>query len=798
MTLADRTSASVEPAPPYRDPARPVEERADDLLARMTLEEKLAQLGAFWAFEILTDAVLDEAKLTEHVANGIGQVTRVVGCTNLGPQEGARLANAIQRHLVERTRLGIPAIVHEESLHGVMGHDRICYPQSIGLAATWDPDLVERIAGRIGRELRGGGAHQTLAPVIDISRDPRWGRFEETYGEDPYLAGRMGVAYIRGIQGPEHGRGRDGVLATGKHMVGHGVPEGGFNHAPAHLGERELRDRFLLPFEAAVREGRIRSMMHAYDDLDGVPCVASHWLLTEVLRDEWGFDGLVVSDYMGIELLERSHALVPDQRAAARMALMAGVDNDLPTTVAFGAPLREAIEAGEVPMDRVDEAVRRTLLEKFALGLFEDPYVDEDGPEVTGAHRAEDLALAREAARRSIVLLRNERGLLPLAAPRTIAVLGPSADSARNILGDYAHVVHVESLLEMGTKGHFSMTTDPGRLTAAGLLDGKATILDAIRDRAGADAVVRFAPGCGLVDGTDEELAAAVEVARGADVAIIVAGERSGLTDDCQSGEARDRMALGLPGRQSELVAAVVATGTPVVLVLVSGRPLAIARESTTVPAILHAWLPGDAGPEAIAEVLFGDAVPGGRMPVTVPFDVGQVPIQYAHKPSGGRSNWKGDYVDGPHRPLYPFGFGLTYTTFEVDGLTVETPEVAAGGEVIARVTATNTGDRAGDEVVQLYFRDREASVTRPVLQLCGFVRVSLTPGERREITFRVPADLFAFTGVDGRLVLEPGTIELMVGRSAADIAARTTVLMVGPETVLPRRERFFTEVSVA
>jgi beta-glucosidase len=300
------------------------------------------------------------------------------------------------------------------------------------------------------------------------------------------------------------------------------------------------------------------------------------------------------------------------------------------------------------------------------------------------------------------------------------------------------------------------------------------------------------------VDGTDEELAAAVEAARGADVAIIVAGERSGLTDDCQSGEARDRMRLGLPGRQSELVAAVVATGTPVVLVLVSGRPLAIAVEAATVPAILHAWLPGDSGPEAIADVLFGDAVPGGRMPVTVPYDVGQVPIQYAHKPSGGRSNWKGDYVDGPHRPLYPFGFGLSTTTFALGALNVDTPEVAAGGEVVARMSVTNTGSRRGDEVVQLYFRDREASVTRPVLQLCGFQRVTLDPGERRTVTFRVPTDLFAFSGVDGRLVLEPGAIELMVGRSAAEITSRAPVELVGPGTVLARRERFFAEVSLA
>ncbi len=796
MTPVDRTTAPVEPHPAYRDPSLPIESRVEDLLSRMSLAEKLAQMGSFWAFEALTDGALDPAKAERLMKDGIGQVTRVVGSTNLAPRDGARLANAIQRHLVEHTRLGIPAIVHEESLHGVMGRDRVCYPQSIGLAATWDPALVERMAERIGRDLRAGGAQQTLAPVIDISRDPRWGRFEETYGEDPYLVAAMGVAYVRGIQGPDGGRGPDGVLATGKHMVGHGIPEGGFNHAPVHLGQRELHDRFLLPFEAAVRAGGIRSMMHAYDDLDGVPCVASRELLTTILRDRWGFDGIVVSDYMGIELLERSHQVVVDPGAAARMALEAGVDSDLPTTVAYGQPLADEIAAGSVDVALVDQAVRRNLREKFTLGLFEQPYVDVDAPELTGARVADDRALARQLARRSIILLRNQ-GILPLAAPRTIAVIGPSADSARNLQGDYSHLVHIESLIEGRTRAHFAVVSDPGELNVNGLLEGIPTILDAIRERASAGSVVRHAPGCGLMDGSDEELAAACAVAADADVAIVVVGERSGLTDDCQSGEARDRLELGLPGRQAELVRALVATGTPVVLVLVSGRPLAIAAEAASCAAILHAWVPGDEGASAIADVLFGDVSPGGRLPVTVPWSVGQVPIHYAHKPSGGRSNWKGDYVDGPHLPLFPFGFGLSYTEFEIGDLTLDRPTIEAGGEVAASVDVRNTGGRVGDEVVQLYLRDCEASVTRPVLQLCGFHRVSLRPGERRRVTFRLAADLLAFTGVDGRLILEPGRIELMVGRSSTDIVARTQVELLGPRTILQNRDRFFSVVTV-
>ncbi len=791
------THAAREASPAvYRNPSCAVEVRVEDLLSRMTLEEKLAQLGSLWAFELLTDGRVDATKVAARLEQGIGQVTRIAGSTNMSPAAGAEMANVIQRHLADKTRLGIPAIVHEESLHGVMGRDRVCYPQSIGLAATWDPELVGRMALRIGRALRAGGAHQTLAPVIDIARDPRWGRLEETYGEDPYLVAAMGVAYVKGIQGDDHGRGPDAVLATGKHMVGHGVPEGGLNHAPAHMGARELRDRFLLPFEAAVRAGGVRSMMHAYDDLDGVPCVASRELLTTILRGEWGFDGLVVSDYMGIELLERSHHVVDDPGEAARLALEAGVDLDLPTTVAYGRPLAAAIDAGTVDITLVDEAVRRNLREKFSLGLFEDPYVDSQAPELSGSDDEADRTLARNLACRSFVLLRNE-GVLPLASPRSIAVIGPSADSARNLLGDYSHVVHVESLIEMRDRGHFSMVYDPGELDPSGLLDGKATILDAIIDRAGADCEVRHAPGCGLMDGDDEGIAQAVAVAAGAEVAIVVVGERSGLTDDCQSGEARDRLELGLPGRQSELVAAVAATGTPVVLVLVSGRPLAIPTEAAACAAVIHAWLPGEAGPGAIADVLFGDKTPGGKLPITVPWAVGQVPIYYAHKPSGGRSNWKGDYVDGPHKPLWPFGYGLSYTSFELGDLSLSQQAIEPGGQVRASVEVVNTGSRAGDEVVQLYLRDCEASVTRPVMQLCGFCRVTLEPGERRRVTFDVPADLLAFTGVEGRLILEPGRIELMVGRSSADIASSVTIDLVGPRTVLTARTRYFSEVTV-
>jgi beta-glucosidase len=775
-------------APPYLDPALAVADRVDDLLGRMTLEEKLAQLGSLWVFEVLDRDRLDPGKAQERLGAGIGQITRVAGATSFAMPVVAALANEIQRFLVERTRLGIPAIVHEECLHGLVARDAVCFPQSIGLAAAWDPDLLEALASSFARQLRAMGAHQGLAPIFDVARDPRWGRIEETYGEDPYLIAALGVAYVRGLQ---EGAAAP-VLATGKHMVGHGLPEGGMNRAPAHIGPRELRDVYLWPFEAAVREAGLRSMMHAYEDVDGVPCVASRELFTTTLRDEWGFDGIVVSDYAGIDELVESHSVVRDLGAAAALALEAGIDVELPSTAAFGAPLARALAAGDVDPALVDRAVARILAVKFELGLFEEPYVDADA-----AHPPleADRALARDAARASVVLLAND-GTLPLRDDlRTVAVIGPNADSARNLLGDYAHVAHIETLLEMRENPiGFPVPED---LSLSDTLEGRSTILDAIRERCAGGAEVRFAAGGGVRDASDADIEEAVAAARGADVAIVVVGERSGLTLDCTCGEMRDRMELGLPGRQEQLVAAVAATGTPIVLVLVAGRPLAIPEAADLSAAVVNAWVPGDEGPAAIAEILFGDADPGGKLPVTVPRNVGQVPIYYAHKPSGGRSHWHGDYVDGSHLPLWPFGHGLSYTRFALHGPQLDRTALGLSDEVSISVEVENVGERAGDEVVQLYVRDEEASVTRPVKELRGFQRVRLAPGKRRRVTFRLAAEQLAFTGLDGRLVLEPGRVRVMVGTSSADLPCQAELELTGAPAVLARRSRYLTEVVV-
>jgi len=773
--------------PRYRDASLAIEERAAALIGRMTLDEKRAQLTSYWSYEILNHEVLDEGKAAEKIGSGIGQITRVAGATNLGQREVAELANQIQRYLVERTRLGVPAIVHEECLHGLLARESVCFPQSIGQAAMWDPELVEEMAGRLGRELRAAGAQQGLSPILDITRDPRWGRVEETYGEDPYLVAHTACAYVRGLQGS--GPPDERVFATGKHMVGHGLPEGGLNHAPSHIGLRELQDSFLYPFEAAVRGAGLRSMMHAYDDVDGLPCVASRFLFTEVLRDTWGFDGIVVSDYFGIDEIINDHRMTTDRPTAAALALEAGVDVELPTRAFFAGPLSEAIASGRISQETVDATVMRVLRAKFELGLFEHPYVIPASAELP--YEA-DRKLARKIALRSMVLLAND-GTLPLKPNlRKVAVIGPNADSARNLLGDYSHVAHIEALVSNA----FGIVA-PEDLKVDDELAGHATILDAIRGRLAGETEIAFAAGAGILDGDDEMIQAAVQAARGADVAIVVVGEKSGLTRDCTCGESRDRMDIGLPGRQSELVAAVASTGTPVVLLIVAGRPLALESEAASVAAIVHAWVPGEEGPEAVADVLFGVANPGGKLPITVPRSTGQIPTYYGHKPSGGKSNWNGPYVDGSNEPLWPFGFGLSYTQFEVRNLRLDRLTVPMDGEFEAIVEVANTGKRAGDEVVQLYVRDDEASVTRPVKELRGFKRLTLAAGEVRTVRFSIGVEQLAFTGVDGRLRLEPGLITVMAGTSSASLPCSAQLEITGDAKNVSRRVRYFTRATV-
>jgi beta-glucosidase len=755
----------------YRDPTRTVAERVADLLARMTLEEKVAQLGSAWVFQLADDTELDSDRAADLLRHGIGQITRISGASSLAGQDAAVLANAIQRHLVTATRLGIPAIVHEEICSGLMSRGSTIFPQAIGLASSWEPDLAAALAAAVRTQMRAIGAHQGLSPVLDICRDPRWGRTEETFGEDPHLVARMGVAFVRGLQGDDP---TTGVIATAKHFVGYGAAEGGMNWAPAHIGARELREVYLHPFEAAVQVAGLRSVMNAYNELDGVPAAADRGLLTRLLRDEWGFDGCVVADYFSIRQLADYHRLATDAEDAAAMALDAGLDVELPGTDCYGAPLLRALRSGRVSETTLDTAVARVLRTKFELGLFEQPYVEPDRVATvtdTPAHRR----LARTIAAKSLVLLRND-GVLPLrpgAGP--VAVIGPNADQARHLLGDYTYPAHVESLQELLRSGNnvFAMPIDE-RHPLLPVESDAPTVAGALRARLG-DAV-RTVPGCDVIGPSREGFAEAVALAADSSVAVMVMGDKAGLTDDCTSGESRDVSSLDLPGVQEDLVRAVIATGTPVVLVLAAGRPLATPWIHEHCAAVLMAWFPGQEGAEAITDVLLGDVNPGGKLPITYPRSAGQIPVFYGHKVSGGRSHWKGDYVDSPASPLYPFGHGTSYTTFSLTEADVAAAEVSWSGAVATSVQVSNTGDRDGDEVVQLYVRDPRATVTRPVLELKGFVRVSLGAGETATVTFETPVGQLGFYDRDLAYVVEPGEIEVFVGTSSVDLVAAGTV----------------------
>jgi len=754
--------------PGYRDATLPASERVDDLLRQMTLEEKAAQMTCVWQkkAETLVDEAgafdLAKARAAFGHGHGIGQVGRPsdAGGTGHQPEKGrgpramAELTNAVQRFFVEESRLGIPVIFHEECLHGHAAVGGTSFPQPIALASSFDPELVERLYEMTAGEARVRGTHQALTPVLDVVRDPRWGRVEETYGEDPYLAGRMGVAAVRGFQGD--GTFADGrhVLATLKHLVAHGQPEGGMNCAPANVSLRELRDVFLAPFREAVTRGGAACVMPSYNEVDGVPSHANRWLLRDVLRGEWGFRGFVVSDYYAIwELNDRpdthGHFVAADKREAAVLSVRAGVNIELPEPDCY-LHLADLVRAGVLAEAELDELVAPMLLWKFRLGLFDDPYVDPDAAErIVGSDANRELAL--QAARECATLLKNDGGLLPLDLTKlkSIAVIGPNAN--RSLLGGYSGVPFHD-----------------------------VTVLDGIRAHVGDAVDVRYAEGCRITVGgswnedavvapdEDEDrrlIARAVEAASTADVIVLAIGGNEQTSREAWSrAHMGDRTSLDLVGRQDELVAAMVATGKPVAALLFNGRPLSINHVAEHVPAILECWYLGQETGRAVAELLFGDANPGGKLPISFPRSVGHLPVFYNHKPSARRG-----YLWSDASPLFAFGYGLSYTTFSIDDVRLERDEIAVDGatRVLARVT--NTGARAGAEVVQVYVRDRVSSVTRPVKELKGFRRVVLAPGERADVAIDITPDSLAFTGVDMRWRVEPGEFEIMVGTSSRD-----------------------------
>lgn len=740
---------------PYRDATLSPDRRAEDLLARMTPEEKVAQLCSVWLtldpasgdfapFQgMFMKTPVDQRELLRH---GIGQITRPLGSRPVAPRDGAHALNAFQKYVIDSTRLGIPAIAHEESLTGFMAQGATQFPSPLSFGATWNPALIRRVADVIRRQMRAVGAHQALAPVADVARDARWGRIEETVGEDPFLVGTIVSAYVAGLQGEDL---RHGIAATLKHFCGYSGSEGGRNFAPLHAGPRELADVYLLPFEMAVKSAGAKSVMNAYQEIDGIPCAASRWLLTETLRERWGFDGIVVADYFALRMLHQLHRVTATPAESGVAALEAGLDVELPMTECFQPGLLDALAQGKLELATIDTAVRRVLRLKLTLGIFEQPFADLDAIDLD---RPEERALARSVAEQSIVLLANE-GVLPFAdGVRRIAVLGPNADDPMALFGNYSFQNHVAS--------HFRDHA----------IERAPTVVEALRKRLGEERVV-YAEGCkilaapGQLSDDRSGLAAAVAAAREAEVAVLVVGDKAGHFRTGTVGEGTDASDLSLPGVQPELVEAVLATGTPTVVVLVNGRPFDLSRIAGRAAAIVEAWFPGQDGAAAIAGVLAGDVNPCGKTTLGFARGAGAMPRSYDEKTLS-----QGVPRLPAFETIFPFGHGLSFTRFEYDALEIAPDAIPTDGEVVVRLRVRNAGARDGVEIVQLYLADPIASVTRPLRQLRGFARVPLAAGAAARVELRLSADLCSFTGADLVRIVEPGRIDVAVGASSGDL----------------------------
>ncbi|WP_155374235.1 beta-xylosidase/alpha-l-arabinosidase [Catellatospora vulcania] len=774
------TAAVTDLAPgdqPWRDPALPVERRVDDLIRRMTPTEKIAQLYSVWpgagsdgddVAPYQQDMVDDGFDWQTLIATGLGQLTRPFGTAPVTPAEGmARLAG-LQEAIVASGRFGIPALVHEECLTGFTTHGATIFPTALAWGAAFDPDLVEQVAAAIGQGMRAVGVHQGLAPVLDVSRDARWGRTEETIGEDPYLVATVGTAYVRGLQSA-------GIVATLKHFAGYSASRAGRNFGPVAMGPRELADVMLPPFEMALRDGGARSVMHSYAEIDGVPAAADRRLLTDLLRGAWGFDGTVVADYFGITFLHSLHGVAGDLTAAAGLALAAGVDVELPIVRCYGRPLADAVQDGTVSMTLVDRAVRRVLRQKCELGLL-DPGWTPSRADAVDLDPPATRDLARQLAEQSVTLLAND-GVLPLPPAASIAVVGPLADDADGMLGCYTFPRHVG-------------LHHPGLPLGVSI----PTVLDSLRAEL-PKATLTHVAGC-AVDGTDTAgVAVAVALAEQADVCVVVLGDRAGLFGKGTSGEGCDVPELRLPGVQERLLGALLDTGRPVVAVLLSGRPYALGEWADRLAAVVQAFFPGQEGGPAVAGVLAGRVNPSGRLPVGVPRHPGGQPASYLAPPLGHATEVS--TVDPT--PLFPFGHGLSYTSFDwAVSADATAPVCPTDGAARVALTVRNTGERAGAEVVQLYLHDPVAQVTRPVQRLIGYARVALEPGAARRVEFTVPADLAAYTGRDGRRIVEPGDLELRLGASSADIRHTVRVRLEGPERVVGHLRKMTSEVTLA
>ncbi len=818
ITVLSAAAVAATSKLPYQDPARSVTERTEDLLKRMTLEEKLAQLQSVWhQRRQMEDAKLQfiPEKAASLMPHGIGHIARPSEYKT--PQQTAEFNNAAQRWLREHTRLGIPALMHEEALHGYVAFDATSFPQAMALASSWSADDVQAMYSVAAREMRATGAHWALAPVLDIARDPRWGRIEETMGEDPYLVSTLGIAAIRGLQGepaPEHGWDQhfanDKVVATLKHLTGHGQPQAGVNTAPAHIAPRELAEVFLTPFEAAVKLAHAASIMPSYNEVDGLPSHVNLPLLRDVVRKQWGFQGAVVSDYFAIQELRSRHQLYANDAEAAKAALLAGVDMETPDPKTYPL-LAEQVKSGALDVAVIDDAVRVVLRLKFRLGLFEQQEVVFAAADQALGSR-ESRQLAQSIAEKSIVLLKND-ATLPLDANkiRHLAVIGPHADET--LLGGYSSIPRqtvnvlqgLQHALQVKRQGKAKVSFARGaRITensflqtkSAATADSTDTSSTNALEAAAAKAIQQRSQHAGTYSmlrwNHDDTVAAdplenarlraeAVALAKTADAVVLVLGENEGLAREAWADKhLGDRTTLELSTDQQLLAAQVQAAAgnKPVVLVLSNGRPLTLGSLANQVPAIVEAWYLGQETGTALANILFGDVNPSGKLPLTFPRSAGHIPSFYNHKASSSRG-----YLHDDISPLYPFGHGLSYTEFSYSDLTISTPQVQAGGTAQIKFQLKNSGKRAGTEVVQLYVQDPVASLTRPVQQLAGFARVSLEPGQTARVQFNLPVNQLAFLDSQMRWVVEPGEIRVMIGSSSADLRLRGVFNIAGAVT---------------
>ena len=773
MTIIEKPvradTSSREDVPDYRNSSLSVDDRLCDLLKRMTVEEKVAQTICIWRQKqtALFDqqGKLDLSRLTQHYPHGVGQIARISDTSGgLNALQMAELANALQEILLEQTRLGIPAIFHEECLHGLVAIDATSYPQPIGLASTFDPQLVETIYTAIAEDARSRGAHQALTPVVDVAREPRWGRVEETFGEDPFLVAQMGIAAVRGLQGDGTMKDKKRVIATLKHFAAHGQPESGSNCGPGNFSERVLRDTFFYPFREAIQKANALSIMPSYNEIDGVPSHANKWLLQDILHDEWGFRGLAVSDYFAItELNQRDEAssfsLAQDKDEAALLAAHAGVNIELPDGDCYPNLVR-LVQQGRIDESVIDKLVAPLLRYKFQLGLFENPYVHFD-PHQHDIKLDKERDLALQAARETITLLKNEGDLLPLRLKKgdTLAVIGPNAD--HKLLGGYS-----------GRPKYYT------------------SVLQGIKERVGKDVNVLYSEGCKITVGGswDEDVVTppnpgddrksinqAVETAKKAGLVILALGDNEQTSREAWSkNHLGDRASLDLVGMQNELVNAILQTGKPVIVLLFNGRPNSISHIQANVPAILECWYLGQETGRAVADVLFGDHNPAGKLPISIPRSVGHIPCFYNHKPSARRG-----YLFDDISALYPFGFGLSYTTFSFTALRLEKSSIRKDEPTRVLVDVKNTGRRAGGESVQMYIRDLFSSVTRPVKELRGFKKIYLEPDESKTVALDILPEHLAFTNIDMEYGVESGDFEIMVGNSSRDQDLAKTILHV-------------------